>query len=253
MQTFQFLEAIGRFSHFAIRVSLFLPLALVRPRTTWRLLYPHLFGALPLALVAGAAMGIVVWMHLRSALLQVAGPGALQYLPQALSLAVVLEFAPLGAGLIVAGRSGASLAAELGSMNLTEQVDALTALGQNPLAYLAAPRVLACIIALPLLTIAIDYAAIASAFGAEWIGGSMTWLLFTRECLRVLEFGQAAAAVVKTAFFGWAIGVAGCYFGLQAQGGTEGVGRAATRGVVASVFFVLVLDVILVRASQLLF
>ncbi len=253
MQFLQTLENTGRFAHFAFRVSVSLPRCLARPATVMRLLYSHLMGALPLALVAGAAMGIVVWMHLRSALLQVAGPGALQYLPQALSLAVVLEFAPLGAGLIVAGRSGASLAAELGSMNLTEQVDALTALGQNPISYLAAPRVLACMAALPLLTISIDYAAISSAFLAEWIGGSMTWVMFTRECLRVLGLGQAAAAILKTAFFGWAIGMSGCYFGLDAQGGTEGVGRAATRGVVISVFLVLILDVVLVRVSQLLF
>jgi phospholipid/cholesterol/gamma-HCH transport system permease protein len=247
------LESIGRFAHFAFRASIGLPFCLARPAVVGRLLYSHLMGALPLALVAGAAMGIVVWMHLRSALLQVAGPGALQYLPQALSLAVVLEFAPLGAGLIVAGRSGASLAAELGSMSLTEQVDALAALGQNPVTYLASPRVLACIATLPLLTISIDYAAIGSAFLAECIGGSMTWVLFTRVCLRVLGLGQAAAAVLKTAFFGWAIGLAGCYYGLDAQGGTEGVGRAATSGVVVSVFLVLILDVILVRVSQLLF
>ena len=135
-------------------------------------------------------------------------------------------------------------------MNLTEQVDALTALGQNPLSYLAAPRVLACVLTLPLLTIAIDYSAVLSAFAAESIGGSMTWLLFSRECLRVLELGQSAAAVLKTAFFGWAIGIAGCYFGLEAQGGTEGVGRAATRGVVTSVFLVLILDVVLVQVAR---
>jgi phospholipid/cholesterol/gamma-HCH transport system permease protein len=246
-------ERIGRFTQFAFQVTFRIPLALIRPRSAVRLLHAHLLGALPLALVAGAAMGIVVWMHLRTALMQVAGPGAVQYLPQALSLAVVLEFAPLGAGLIVAGRSGASLAAELGSMSLTEQVDALAALGQNPISYLAAPRVLACIVTLPLLTIAIDYSAIGSAFAAELLGGSMTWVLFSRECLRVLGFGQAATAILKTAFFGWAIGTTGCFYGLEAQGGTEGVGRAATRGVVISVFLVLILDVILVRVSQLLF
>jgi phospholipid/cholesterol/gamma-HCH transport system permease protein len=252
MSFLRFVETSGRFAHFAFWVSIRLPACLLRPRTTARLLYAHLLGALPLALVAGAAMGIVVWMHLRSALLQVAGPGAVQYLPQALSLAVILEFAPLGAGLIVAGRSGASLAAELGSMTLTEQVDALAALGRNPLSYLAAPRVLACILALPLLTVSIDYAALGSAFAAESIGGSMTWSLFLRESLRVLDLSQAATAVIKTAFFGWAIGLAGCFNGLAAHGGTEGVGRAATRGVVISVFLVLVLDVLLVRVSQLI-
>jgi phospholipid/cholesterol/gamma-HCH transport system permease protein len=84
-------------------------------------LYQVLLGALPLGLTSGAAIGVVIWLHLRGALQQVAGPGAVQYLPQALALAVVLEFGPIAAGLLVAGRSGASLGAELGSMKLTEQ------------------------------------------------------------------------------------------------------------------------------------
>src|SRR6185437_9870452 len=106
---------------------------------------------------AGVAIGAVVWLHLRGTLQTVGGPGAVQYLPQALALAVVLEFAPLTAGLLVAGRSGASLGAELGSMRLTEQIDALEMLGLSPLAELVAPRVLAGIITLPLLTLFIIY------------------------------------------------------------------------------------------------
>ena len=93
----------------------------------------------------------MIWMHLRGALQTVGGPAAVQYLPQALALAVVLEFAPIAAGLIVAGRSGASLGAELGSMRLTEQIDALEVLGLSPLRELVAPRLLACMLALPLL------------------------------------------------------------------------------------------------------
>src|SRR5262245_16129521 len=115
------LEALGRYAHFVLRSSLAAPFALLRPRDFLAQLYEILIGALPLGVVAGLAAGAVVWMHLRSTVAEIAGPGAVEILPRALALAVVLEFAPMIAGLIVAGRSGASLGAELGSMRLTEQ------------------------------------------------------------------------------------------------------------------------------------
>src|SRR5205823_13141309 len=139
------------------------------PRDLAAQLYPILLGALPLALIAGIALGLVVWMHLRGALQEVGGPGALKFLPQGLALAVVLEFAPLGAGLILAGRSGASLGAELGSMRLSEQIDALEVLGLSPMKQLVGPRVLAAILMLPLLTILMAYIAIGASFLAEML------------------------------------------------------------------------------------
>ena len=108
-------------------------------------------------------------------------------------------------------------------------------------------------IALPLLTIGIDYSAIGSAFLAEWIGGSMTWSLFSRECVRVLGLGQVAAAILKTAALAKAEWSRWLLLWPEAGGATEGVGRAATRGVVVSVFLVLILDVFLVRLSQIWF
>ena len=130
-----------------------------------------LLGALPLALTAGVAIGVVVWLHLRETLEAVAGPGAAVYLPQALALAVILEFAPLAAGLIVAGRTGASLGAGLGAMTLTEQIDALEAQGLSPMRELTAPRVLACMTALPLLTVFIA----ATAITAGWLAEALRW------------------------------------------------------------------------------
>src|SRR6516225_9819824 len=115
------LETCGRFAHFAWRS---LPAAMGsirRPGALFRQLYDILLGALPLGLVTGFALGVVVWMHLRG----VVGREYIHKVPEYLALAVVLEFAPLGAGLVVAGRSGASLGAELSSMRLTEQIDAL--------------------------------------------------------------------------------------------------------------------------------
>ena len=161
------IESAGRYTAFASRTAVATVLAITRPRECVRQFYVHFFGALPLAGVAGCAIGIVLWLHLRGILVRFAGTEAVQYLPTALALAVILEFAPIGAGLIIAGRSGASLAAELGSMTLTEQIDALTMLGQSPIREIIAPRILALIVALPLLTIFMDYLALLASFAAE--------------------------------------------------------------------------------------
>lgn len=247
-----FLENLGHAAFFAGRTLLALPFALVRLSYLRVQLYHILLGALPLAAAAGIAIGAVVWLHLRDSLQAVGGQGAVQYLPQALALAVVLELAPLAAGLIVAGRSGASLGAELGSMRLTEQIDALEVLGLSPLRELVAPRVLACMLSLPLLTLFIAYLSLGAGYVAEALGGSLSWTQYRTECLRVLTLHDAVPAVLKTVAPGFLIGVSGCWFGMNAQGGTEGVGQAATRGVVASIFLVLISDVVLVKIIQVL-
>lgn len=248
MAGLRWLENLGEFSYFSLRTLLALPRVLLRPGSLPELLNDVLVGALPLAIVAGLALGSVVWLHLHDVLQRFQ---AGQYLPQALALAVVLEFAPTGAGLIVAGRSGASLGAELGSMRLTEQIDALEALGRSPLHLLIAPRVLACMIALPLLTVFIVFCSLAGGFLAEATGGTMSWSQFHGEFLRPLRMEDVLPAVLKTVVFGYLIGVTGCWFGVTAHGGTEGVGRAATRGVVVSTLLVLVSNVLIVRAIQL--
>jgi phospholipid/cholesterol/gamma-HCH transport system permease protein len=247
---FTFLETLGGLAHFSFRTLLALPAALVRPRELSAQLHDQLIGALPLAFTAGAAIGVVVWLHLRGALTAVAGPGAVRYLPDALSLAVVLEFAPMAAGLIVAGRAGAKLGAGLGAMTLTEQIDALEVQGLNPLRELAGPRVLACMAALPLLTVFIAALALLCGGLAEAVGGSMTPTQFADECRKILTLGDVVPSTLKTVVFGWLIGSAGCYFGMTARGGAEGVGRAATAGVVASLFLVLISDVVLVKLIQ---
>src|SRR5437763_985011 len=245
------LESVGRYAAFALRALAAVPLALARPGEALRQFYATLTGALPLAAVAGLAVGVVLWMHLRGVLYRFVGPEAVQYLPTAIALAVTLEFAPIGAGLIVAGRSGASLGAELGSMRLTEQIDALEVLGVSAVRELVGPRVLACILTLPLLTVFMDYLALAGSFAAEYLTSGISWLQYRQTALAGLRFGDTLAATLKTLAFGYLIGVAGCYFGMNAQGGTEGVGRAATRGVVAATLSVLIANVLLVRLIQL--
>jgi phospholipid/cholesterol/gamma-HCH transport system permease protein len=243
------LEQLGHFTDFAMRA---LPAALLAWRRPWeclRQLHDILLGALPLGLVAGVALGVVVWMHLHG----VVPPQYQHQVPEFLALAVVLEFAPLGAGLIVAGRSGASLGAELGSMRLTEQIDALEVLGLSPRDQLIGPRVLAAMATLPVLTVYMACIAICSSFLAEMAGGTLTWTQYQNDVLRGLARAHVVAASLKTIVFGYLISITGCYFGMGATGGTEGVGRAATRGVVYSILLVLVSNVLLVKLIQVLF
>src|SRR5262245_26000229 len=209
-------------------------------------MYAIYIGALPLSIVTGLALGVVIWLHLHGVLVRLA-PGSTALLPRALALAVVMEFAPIGAGLIVAGRSGAGLGAEIGSMRLSEQIDAIEVLGMSPVKQLVGPRVLACMLSLPLLTIKIGFVAVLGGFFAELLGGTTAWREYQNEALRDLRVQDIVPATLKTIVFGYLVGVTGCYFGMNAGGGTEGVGRAATRSVVLSIFLVVVSDVLLVK------
>lgn len=241
------IELLGRFTHFAGRASLAALGALGRPTVWAGQLYQVLAGAMPLGLVAGGALGAVVWLHMHGVV-----PREYQSnVPEFLALGVVLEFAPLGAGLVVAGRSGASLAAELSTMRLTEQLDALETMGLPPLRHLVGPRVLACMVALPLLTILIAFVALGSSTLAELVGGSLSWTQYHTAMLRGLVQAPVVAATLKTIVFGLLIAIAGCWHGLNAPAGAEGVGVAATRGVVWATFFVLLSNVALVKVIQL--
>ena len=249
----QMLALLGQWMHFCLSLA---KSARSNPRiledcTTQ--LYKTLAGAIPLVAVAGLATGIVVWLHLRGLLVGVAGPSSVSLLPQALSLAVVVELAPLTAALILAGRSGSSLAAELASMKQSEQIDALQAMGVNPMGKLVFPRVIACTMALPMLTIFTAYLSLLSGYLTESITGTMAWSEYYHQVIKVLKYRDAVPAVTKTIFFGLGIGTLACFHGLNAGEGTEGVGRAATRGVVGSIFFVLVSNVFLVKLIHLLF
>jgi phospholipid/cholesterol/gamma-HCH transport system permease protein len=217
------------------------------PRPGWwlRPFYAVLVGGLPLAVVAGLAIGVVVWVHTRG-VLDRTGPGAADYLPTVLAAAVLLELAPVGAGLILAARTGASLGAELAAMKLGEQVDALELIGVSAIRRLVGPRVLAAVLAGPFLHVTIAGLALASGYFAESVGGGTTWLKYRAAVLQELRFGEVLAAGAKTLVFGGLVGATGCFLGLRAAGGAEGVGTAATRSVVYSVLLVLVADVLLV-------
>jgi phospholipid/cholesterol/gamma-HCH transport system permease protein len=241
------IEALGRFLAFAAGAFVSSIRSLRRPTEVWRQLYLILIGSLPLGAVAGVALGVVVWLHLNG----VIDRALALKVPEYLALIVAIEFAPLGAGMVVAGRCGASLGAELSSMRLTEQVDALEAMGLSAQRYLVGPRTMATMIALPLLTIYLAVFALCSSFVAEMVGGS----IYASQYQLAIETGLGKAKIVpatlKTVAFGYLIAVAGCWHGLHAPPGAEGVGKAATRGVVLAIQLVLASNVILVKIIQM--
>lgn len=249
MISLRYFEPIGRYSYFVLRAIPATIQTLGRPVPLLVQLHTTLLGALPLGLVTGLALGIVVWIHMHGVL----PPQYESLLPEYLALAVIVEFAPLSAGLIVAGRMGASLGAELGSMRQTEQIDALEVLGLSPMHRLVGPRVMACVLTLPLLTIVIAYVSILSSLLAEWMGGGMSWALYKSACLKRLTLTRLIPANLKTTVLGFLVGVTGCYHGMHATGGTEGVGKAATQGVVMSIFVVMVSNVVLVQLISVIF
>ncbi|WP_020471322.1 MlaE family ABC transporter permease [Zavarzinella formosa] len=238
-----FFARVGEFTRFAGEAFIAALESVRQPGAVLQQLYAVFIGALPLGVVTGVALGAVVWMHTYSVL---ARTGTVDYLPTALAAAVLLELAPIGAGLIVAARTGASLGAELGAMKLGEQLDALELFGESPTKVLVGPRVLACMLSLPLLHVFIAALALLSGFLAESVVGHTNWLHYQEACRRELYPREVIPAGFKTVVFGFLIGVAGCEAGLRATGGTEGIGRAATSGVVLACLLALASDVLLV-------
>jgi phospholipid/cholesterol/gamma-HCH transport system permease protein len=204
-------------------------------------------GSLSLIAVAGLSIGLVTWLQLHRLL---ATYGFEANLPSVLAAAVLVETGPILASLLVAGRLGAGLAAELGSMNLTEEVDALAVLGAPVVPTLVGPRVLACTLAVPLLTIVIDASALFGGLVAELAAGSLSSQVYWRQVPAFLRLSDVIPATLKTAVFGMVIGLVGCWTGLNADRSTEAVGRAATRGVVRSMLAVFAVNVVLVPAIQ---
>lgn len=225
--------------------------SVIRPGLWLPPIYDCLIGGLPLAAAAGVAIGFVIWMHTRDVLAR-SGSGAVEYLPTVLSAAVLLELAPLGAGLILAARTSARLGAELASMKIHEQIDALELLGASPWRYLIGPRLLAVTLAAPLLHVLIAALALGSGYIAELLHGPTTWLRYSQALLAGVRLDETVAAGLKTPIFGLLAALAGCGAGVMATGGADGVGRAATRGVVLGILLVLAADVALVALIRAL-
>jgi phospholipid/cholesterol/gamma-HCH transport system permease protein len=242
------LEDLGRFVDFALRTVWAVPGALVRrPGEVMRQFERVAWGSLPIVAAAGVSVGLVTWLQTHRLLTTI---GFAAQLPSVLAAAVLVETGPVLASLLVAGRMGAGLAAELGSMALTEELDARDVLGAPTIPTLIAPRAIACLAAVPLLTVLIDAAALAGGLAAELAAGSLSAATFGARALDFLRLSDVIPATLKTAAFGLLVGLIGCWTGLNSDRSTEAIGRAATRGVVRAMLAVFAADVVLVPWIQ---
>lgn len=205
---------------------------------------------MPLVALAGAATGVVLALETRDSLMRF---GAKSLLPAVIVISIIKESGPIITALVVSGRTGAGIGAELGAMKVTEQIDALEASAVDPFKYLVATRVLACILALPLLTLLADFCGIMAGWLTNSLLEPVSLRLFIHAGFGDLSFNDFLPPTIKTAVFGLIVGVIGCFQGMRTSGGTQGVQRAATSSVVLASLFVILVDVLLVRLILVIF
>ena len=169
----------------------------------------------------------------------------LRYIGSVILRSVVIELGPVLTALVVGGRVGASIAAELGTMKVTEQIDALRAMGINPVRFLVVPRVTAAVIMLPIITIYADAIAVFGGFVVSVTSIGVSTHSYVTALRDFFYLRDVVSGLIKAVFFGGIIGTMGCYSGFQTEGGAEGVGRATTNAVVTSCVMVLILDYLL--------
>lgn len=206
--------------------------------------------SLPLVALAGSAIGMVLSLHTRDSLVRF---GAKSLLPVVIVMSIIKESGPIITALVVSGRVGAGIGAELGSMKVTEQIDAIEVSAVNPYKFLVATRVVACILMLPLLTIVADFCGIMMGWIANTLVEPVALQLYLNEGFERVKFSDLLPSTFRTAVFGLIIGVIGSFQGMRTEGGTEAVGRSATSAVVLSSLFVILADVLLVRFIQIFF
>jgi phospholipid/cholesterol/gamma-HCH transport system permease protein len=206
--------------------------------------------SLPLVVLSGAAIGVVLSLHTRDTLILF---GAKSLLPSLIILSVIRESGPIITALVVSGRVGAGIGAELGSMKVTDQIDAIEASAVNPYKLLAATRVVACILMLPLLTVVADACAIVTGWLTNRLAEPMSLRYYVTKGFEWMAFGDLIPSTLKTMVFGLLIGLVGCFQGMRTTGGTEGVGRSATSSVVIASLFVILADVVLAKLIIVLF
>jgi len=199
-------------------------------------------NSLPLVLIIAVFTGAVAaWQ----AAYQLKGIAPLSFLGGATSRAIITELGPVLTGIVIAGRVGASIAAELGTMKVTEQIDALEIMAISPVRYLAMPRFLAAITMLPLLVIFANSIAMVGAYIVSNIFLNVSFAVFFQSIKRYFAFGDMVSGLIKTIFFGAVTSLLGCHIGFKTEGGAEGVGLSTIRSFVMSAALILILDYIL--------
>ena len=238
------LEAIGDYGMFggrALRES-------VRAPFEWKELTRQIAEvgsrSVSLVLPCGFALGIVMSLHTRASLTRF---GAASMIPAVMTIAFFRELGPLVTGLLVAGRVGAGIGAQLAGMRVTEQIDALESLAVDSFKYLVVTRVLACIMALPVLTVLMDFSGLTGGMLSEVALSNLSFQLYISRAFASLDWVDYIPTTLKTTVFGLIIGSVSSYLGYTAKNGAAGVGQASTRSVVLSSLLLILINIILVK------
>lgn len=246
----QFFMEIGDLSYFAAR---FFKEAIKPPfefKELLRQCYQMGNRSLVLVGVTGFIIGLVLTLQSRPTLIQF---GAVSWMPNMVGISIVREIGPVITALICAGRIASGIGAELGSMRVTEQIDAMEVSGTNPFKYLVVTRIMATTLMLPILVIFGDLVALYGSALVENLKGNVSFLLYFNTVFDALAFGDLIPATVKSFFFGFAIGLVGCYKGYYCKKGTAGVGVAANTAVVTASLLLFFVDFIAVFVSDIFY
>ena len=208
------------------------------------------YKSLPLVGITGFIMGLVLTLQSRPTLAEF---GAESWLPGMVALSLIREIAPVITALICAGKIASGIGAELGSMKVTEQIDAMEVSGINPYKYLVVTRILAATLMIPILVIFADVVGIMGGYVGINIHSDVNLFRYFDKVLASLDFLDILPATIKTFFFGFFIGLIGCYKGFTAANGTESVGRAANSAVVAASLTIFIIDMLAVQITDLFF
>lgn len=200
--------------------------------------------------ITGLILGLVFTLQSRPTLVEF---GAVAWMPQMISLSIVREIGPMMIALISAGRIGSGIGAELGSMRVTEQIDAMEVSGTNPFKFLVVTRILATTLMIPILVMYGDLIALFGSALVENIKGGVSFQFYFNQVFHTITFTDLLTATIKTFFFGFAIGLVGCYKGYYSNNGTAGVGKASNAAVVYTSMLLFIIDFIAVFISDMLF
>lgn len=219
-------------------------------REVWRQMDEVGLKSFVLTAVTGLAIGVVLAMQSRGTLARF---GAEAVLPKMLALSLVKEIGPVFTSLVLAGRVGAGIGAEIGSMRVTEQIDALEVGSLKPYNYLVITRIIACVVMFPILTVWADAIGLFGGFMESYLVGNVDYRVFFASAFDALTFPDIIVDTGKTALFGFIVAVVSSFLGYTVRGGTREVGQAAMQSVVTSILLILVADVIVVAVSLALF
>ncbi len=203
---------------------------------------------LPLVAITGFIIGLVITIQSHPSM---EAFGAESWLPSVVSVSLVREIVPVITALICAGKIGSGIGAEIGSMKVTEQIDAMEVSGTNPYNYLVVTRILATTLMVPMLVVVSDTIALYGAFLGVNMKQVISFSLYTQQIFRKLTFSDVLPAIVKSFFFGFAIGLVGCFKGFATRNGTQGVGASANSAVVLSTFVVFIIDLVAAQLADL--